>query len=151
MSRRFPVGGVTLIAFALAGIGVSAYLTVVHYAGVAPVCTAGGVVDCGVVTSSSYSMVPATSIPVSLLGIAWFAVSGGMALMALIAARQGSAEPASLRIGHVLWAVIGVIVVLYLVYGEIDLRHLCEWCTAVHVLVVASLLVAIGRWQRAPV
>jgi uncharacterized membrane protein len=151
MSRRCPVGGVILIALALAGIGVSAYLTVVHYAGVAPVCTTGGVVDCGAVTSSSYSMVPATSIPVSLLGIAWFAVSGGMALMAVIAARHGSAEPASLRIGHVLWAVIGVMVVLYLVYGEIDLRRLCEWCTAVHVLVIASLLVAIGRWQRAPV
>lgn len=148
MSRRFPVGAVMLMAFALAGIAVSAYLTVVHYAGVPLVCTAGGPVDCAAVTSSSYSLVPATSIPVALLGIAWFAVSGGMALLAIISARGQWSEPAWLRSGHVVWAVIGVVVVLYLVYGEISLRRLCEWCTAVHVLVIASLLVALGRWQR---
>ena len=151
MSRRFPLGAATLTAFALVGIGVSVYLTSLHYAGVAPVCTTGGVVDCAAVTSSSYSLVPGTSIPVALLGIAWFAVSGGMALLMLISARERRSEPAWLRSGQVLWAVIGVIVVLYLVYGEISLRRLCEWCTAVHVLVLASLLVAIAMWQRGPV
>lgn len=51
---------------------------------------------------------------------------------------------------HVLWALLALILVLYLVYAEISLRALCEWCTAVHVLVLAPLPAAIARWQRAP-
>lgn len=142
-------GAWALVAFAAAGIAVSAYLTVVHYAGVAPVCTTTGVIDCSAVTSSSYSVVPGTSIPVTVPGLVWFVVSGALALIAAVSARRAIQEPAWLRPVHVLWALAGIAVVLYLVFGEISLRRICEWCTVVHVLVLASLLVAIARWQRA--
>lgn len=149
MSRGFLSGPWALVAFAVAGIAASTYLTAAHFAGVQPVCATGGVVDCGAVTSSVYSVIPGTSIPVTLLGLAWFGVSGALALAATPLARRAVQEPRWLRAAHVAWAAAGITVVLYLVFGEISLRRICEWCTFVHVLVLASLLVALARWQRA--
>ncbi len=149
MSRRRNWSALTLGAAALGGILVSAYLTIVHYSTIPLVCTNGGVVDCAAVTSSAYSVVPGTSIPVALLGIVWFAVSGGLALVATVAAWRRAPEPAWLPSAHVIWAIAGLGSVLYLVFGEISLRRICEWCTVVHLLVVASLLIALARWQRA--
>jgi uncharacterized membrane protein len=150
MSGRRDQGALALVAAAVAGMLVSTYLVVVHYTAIPLVCTTGGVVDCAAVTSSSFSVVPGTSVPVAILGIVWFAASGGLALVAALAAWRRLPEPAWLRSAHVIWAVAGLGSVLYLVFGEISLRRICEWCTVVHLLVFLSLLVALARWQRAP-
>ena len=148
---RMAPGPTALTAFAVLGVGVSIYLTVVHYAGAPLVCTTSGIVDCAAVTSSTYSMIPATSVPITLPGIAWFLGSGALGIAALIAAMRGSEEPAWLRGGHVLLGVTGLAGVLYLVYVEAVLLHrLCEWCTVLHLLVFATLLVALARLQHAP-
>ena len=147
--RSLPLGALSLAGMGLAGLGISAYLTTVHYAQVPLLCTTGGVVDCAAVTSSTYSVVPGTTIPVTAPGMLWFAVSAVLAVLAVVAARRERDEPCWLRTVHVLWCVAGLAVVLYLVYAEISLRRICEWCTAVHLLVLASLLVTIARWQTA--
>ena len=146
--RSADAGAWFLLAVGVIGLGLSAYLTTLHYAGIAPLCTTGGVVNCGSVLTSSYSVVPGTSIPVTVPGMIWFIVSGALAITSVRCARRGLAEPWWLRPGHVVWAVLGLISVLYFVYAEVvQLHKLCEWCTGVHVLVFLSLLVTLARLQ----
>lgn len=141
---------VALLACALGGVAVSAYLTVVHYAPVPLACTTSGIVDCGAVTRSSYSVVPGTDIPVTICGLGWFGVSGVLAAVAVARWRRGRAEPALLRPLHLAWSGAALGGVAYLLYAEVvRLHRLCEWCTAVHLLVAASFLLSLARWQAA--
>lgn len=142
-------GPIAVLVMALAGLGISAYLTAVHYAGVPLACTAGSVVDCSAVTTSSYSVVPGTSVPVTVPGLLWFAVSAGLALVALRAELEGAPASSRLAAAAVLWSAAGLVGVLYLVWAEAARLHrLCEWCTAAHLLVAASLVVGLVRLQR---
>ena len=140
-------GATALLGFAVLGLAVAAYLTAVHYADVAPVCgTIDSVVDCGAVTRSAWSLLPGTQVPVTVPGMLWFAVSGALALVALRSAHRGTAEPPWLRPAHAAWAAAALVAVLYFVYAElVALHRICEWCTAVHLLVLASFLVALAR------
>lgn len=53
-----------------------------------------------------------------------------------------------LRSGHAVWAGLGMLSVLYLVWAElVPLHEICEWCTGVHILVFLSLLVTVTRLQ----
>jgi uncharacterized membrane protein len=143
------VPAILLLGFGVLGLAISAYLTTVHYANVPLACSTTGVVDCAAVTTSSYSVVPGTSIPITVPGMAWFLVSGGLALVALLRLRAHLSEPRWLQPVHLGWALAGLATVLYLVWVEaVQLHRLCEWCTGVHVLVAGSLLVALWRWQR---
>jgi len=138
-----------LLVFAVLGAAISVNLTTLHYADVAPVCTTGGIVDCTSVLQSRWSNLPGTAVPVTVPGLLWFLASGAMALASLRAAAGGVAEPRGLRGLHALWAAAGMAGVLYLVWAElVELRRICEWCTGVHLLVLASLLVALARLQR---
>ena len=144
--------GLTAIALmALAGIAISIYLTVIHYAKIPPVCTTGGVVDCSSVLLSPYSLVPGTTIPVTIPGMLWFAISGGLALAGLIARARGQTEPPWRRPALCAWSAAGLLFVLSLVYAEIvRLHRICEWCTVVHLLTLATFLIAFRRWQEPP-
>lgn len=148
LARRAP-GLVAMLLMALVGLGISIYLTTIHYQGVAPLCNTTGVIDCARVTSSEYSVLPGTPIPITIPGMIWFVVSGGMALVALLAIWRNRLEPPQLRLAHLLWGAVGLLFVLYLVYAEIvALRRLCEWCTVVHLLTFATFLLALNRWQQ---
>ena len=148
---RHAPGPTALLAFAVLGVGVSAYLTTVHYAGIPLVCSTTSVVDCAAVTSSAYSVIPGTAVPITVLGVGWFLGSGALAIASLIAAMTGRQEPRRLRGSHALLGVTGLIAVLYLVFVEaVRLHRLCEWCTAVHLLVFGTLLVTVARLQHAP-
>ena len=139
-----------LLGLAVLGLAISAYLTTVHYANVPLACSTTGVVDCSAVTTSSYSVIPRTSTPITVPGMAWFVVSAGLALVALLRARSRQEEPHWLRPVHLGWALLGLATVLYLIWVEaVQLHRICEWCTGVHVLVVGTLLVTLWRWQRA--
>jgi uncharacterized membrane protein len=131
---------------AVAGLGTSAYLTMTHYQALPLACTTGGLVDCALVTQSRYGVVPGTALPISVPGLAFFAV--GLAL-ALLAARARGRQLAVLAL-LAGWCAGGLLVVLYLVYVELVLvRRICEWCTATHALVLLMLLVALSRLQAA--
>jgi uncharacterized membrane protein len=148
--RRAPLA-TAVIALALAGLGISIYLTVEHYRKVAPVCTIGGAFDCAKVTASAYSVLPGTQIPITVPGMLWFVVSGGFAAVILWYTARDQREPARLRLWFVLWAGLGLAFALYLVYAEIvQLRALCAWCTGVHVLTLVIFLLALRLWQDGP-
>jgi uncharacterized membrane protein len=126
-----------LLVFAIVGAGVAIYLTTVHYEHVPLLCSAQGVVNCERVTSSSYSVVPGTTLPITIPGLAWFAVS---ATLALVGIRSGHRW---LRRAELGWTLLGTVTALYLVYVEIVVLHtICLWCSVVHVLLFGSLLVA---------
>lgn len=144
-------GLTALVAMAVAGFAVAVYLTAVHYLDVPLACPANALINCAQVTSSLYSVVPGTQIPITLPGMLWFIVSGGLAVVALARIARERPEPVRLRLIHLLWGAAGLLFVLYLVYCEIVLLHrLCEWCTVVHLLTLATFLVALSRWQQGP-
>ena len=133
-----------LALLGLAGIGVSAYLTVVH-ASLAPLaCSASGVVDCERVLSSPFAQILGSGVPTSAAGLLWFA--GSAALAAAEWRRPFSALLARL---HLTWVAAGMVTVLFLVSVEIvRLGTICAWCSAAHVLVLLSFLLVLTRWME---
>lgn len=114
----------------LAGLGVAAYLTAVHYSThVTLACSATGLINCERVTTSPQSVV--AGVPVAVLGVAWFAVMAGLATP-----WAWRSDAAAVWAGRVAWVVVGVAMVLHLLYAELfQIDAICLWCTAVHVLV----------------
>ena len=126
------------IGVSLAGVGVSIYLTVLHYAGVVPACPASGPVNCEAVLTSPYAVIAGTSIPTSAAGIAWFAVSA-----VLWTRPAGWVQLA--------WSAAGMVAVIYLVFVEIvRLGAICLWCSAAHALVLTTLLIALTVRAQQP-
>jgi len=118
------------VAASVVGVGVSIYLTMVHYAGITPACPVSGTINCEAVLSSSYAVIAGTSVPTSVAGIVWFGVSA-----LLWGWRFGPV--------HLAWSAVGLLTVLYLVFIEIvRVGAICLWCTAAHVLVVAIVMIA---------
>ncbi|MGA8016911.1 MAG: vitamin K epoxide reductase family protein [Candidatus Dormiibacterota bacterium] len=146
LARRAGAGAWTLAGLALVGLGISAYLTAVHYAGVGLICSSGGIVNCAAVTSSSYSLVPGTTVPITVPGMIWFVVSGGMAVTALMRDRADRVEPLWIRPAQAAWAALGLAACLYLVYAEVVVLHeICEWCTAIHLVVLITTVLTLAR------
>ncbi len=119
----------TALAVTVAGFAVSAWLLVDRLsAGTALACPDTGVVSCARVTTSDQSVM--FGVPLPVLGLAFFAV-----MLALnVPAAWRSPSPA-IRQGRMVAAVVGVVMVLYLVYVELFIVDaVCLWCTAVHVL-----------------
>jgi uncharacterized membrane protein len=140
-----------LLVMAVAGIVISAYLTTVHYAGAPLVCSTGGIVNCTQVTTSAYSVIPGTQLPITIPGMLWFASSGGLAIAGWIQRNGDISTRIRIALAQVIWGAAGLIGVLYLVYAEIvQLHTICEWCTGVHVLTLLTFLVALYRVQHLP-
>ena len=139
--RRRTADRVTL-ALALVGLLVAAYLTLLHYDSSVPlVCSAGSFVNCETVLTSPSATVLA--VPVAVWGIVWFAVALAMAAL-LVRAKARGGSP-MLRNALLAWTVAATLGVLYLVYQEVGvIGKLCAWCTAVHVIVLAMLVVQVG-------
>lgn len=132
-----------VVALGIAGLAVSAYLTIAHYTGSALACQESSLVDCEAVTTSSYSLVPGTTIPVSVPGLLWSVV--------VIALGLALARGAKRRVDVALlaWAAVAMVPVLYLIRAEIVVIYrICLWCTAFHLVVLAVLLLALARLQR---
>jgi uncharacterized membrane protein len=119
------------LAASVAGVGISIYLTAVHYAGVPLACPSSGTINCEAVLSSRYAVIAGTGLPTSAAGIVWFAVS------ALLWTRPAGAI-------QLAWSALGLLTVLVLVYIEIvQLGVICLWCTAAHVLVLLIFLISL--------
>jgi len=138
-------GQLVLFALSLLGIAISIYLTTVHYQDVPLVCSTQSFVDCERVLSSSYSVVPGTSLPITIPGFLWFMVSGTLAFFGW----RFWPYQRNLRAAELLWTVVGMFTVFYLVYVEIVRLHtLCAWCTAIHAIILLMLLLALVQWQQ---
>ncbi len=66
---------ITMLVLTVAGLGVASYLTYIHYAGINPVCTAGG--SCLKVQTSVYSKL--AGVPVALMGLIGYVADPGHA------------------------------------------------------------------------
>lgn len=125
-----------ILVLAIAGAGIAAYLTYVHYADVAPICTTGG---CDKVQRSSYAEI--ASVPVALLGLfAYCAIAATALRGGLVAATAGAvlAFAGAAFSGYLLWAQLGPI-------GAI-----CQWCLANDVVIALVALLSVVRLATEP-
>lgn len=133
-------GQIALFVLSVIAIGISVYLTIIHYTHTAVVCSTSGLINCEVVLNSHYALVPGTNVPVSLAGLLYFVASAALALAAWLVWPQLRA----LRTVQVAWSALGILTILYLVYVEIVLVHaLCAWCTALHVIILATFVISV--------
>ena len=133
------MGAITALALSLAAVAVASYLTVTHYSDPAALaCPDTGVVNCTLVTTSSWSVF--LGVPVAVLGLAWSLVMLGLTLPWAWRTASVGLDRARLAASGV-----GAVAVLYLVYVELfRIGAICLWCTAVHVLTVCLFAVVLA-------
>ena len=126
------------LALSLLGLADAVYLTYDHYSGTAPAaCAEHGAVNCALVTTSVYSKIH--GVPVVNLGLAFFAVMVVLQLPVM----WRSYNPV-VRIGRLLWCLVGVGTAVWLVFAElVRLQHICLYCTAVHVIALLLFIVTV--------
>src|SRR5205807_5955427 len=120
--NRDQVGAVSyklrrvMIGLAVVGLGVAAYLTYIHYAGIKPACTAGQ--SCIKVQTSEWSKL--AGVPVALIGlIGYIGILGSL----LAPDREET------RLTTLGMTLIGFLFSGYLTYRELFSIHaVCEWC-----------------------
>jgi uncharacterized membrane protein len=126
--RRAPVWAcASSSALSLAAVGIASYLTFTHYADPAALaCPDTGVVNCALVTTSSWSVM--LGVPVAVLGLVW-----ALAMTALTTPWAWRAEPPWVAGTRFVLAGAGAAMVVYLIYVELfRVGAVCVWCTAVH-------------------
>jgi uncharacterized membrane protein len=139
----------TTLLVALAGLGVSTYLTIAHFteSTLAGCSETGGLVNCTKVTTSAQSYV--FGIPVAVLGLAFYVFV--VAIMSPWAWRVTWREVNLLRIAAM---IAGVGFVLYLLYAELFIiGSICLYCTSVHVLTFILFILtmfAAAAWGLGP-
>jgi len=125
-----------ILVLAIAGAAIATYLTYVHYADVAPICTTGG---CEKVQRSSYAKVG--GVPVALLGLIAYATIALTTLRrGLVAATVGAvvALGGAAFSGYLLWAQLGPI-------GAI-----CQWCLGNDVVIAVVAVLSVVRLATEP-
>jgi uncharacterized membrane protein len=139
----------TTFALALAGLGVSIYLTIAHFteSTLLGCSETKGLVNCTKVTTSPQSYV--FGIPVAVLGLAFYLFA--VAIMSPWAWRAARREIHLVRIASL---VVGIGFVLYLLYAELFIiGSICLYCTSVHVitfLLFVLTMFAIAAWGLKP-
>jgi uncharacterized membrane protein len=122
---------------ALAGLGVSGYLTWTHVTNQAIAC--GGLQDCDIVQQSVYSTV--LGIPVALLGVAAYAT---LLALLLLHGRLPEALDAYIPLAIFGISLIGVLYSAYLTYLEIYVIYaICRWCAISAVIITAIFFLSL--------
>ncbi len=129
------------------GAGIAIYLTAVHYENAPLICSTRGLIDCSRVLASPYSVIPGTSVPITVPGLAWCAVSAILAIVGLRLLRPQVRH--RIQQAQFAWSLLGMLTVLYLVYVELVLLHtICAWCTGLHVVILIMFLTTIVLVQQ---
>jgi uncharacterized membrane protein len=127
---------ITLVVLTVIGLGIASYLTYVHYAGIKPVCTAGG--SCAKVQTSVYSKL--AGVPVALIGLI-----GYIAILGSLLVREGETS----RFATMAFTLVGFGFSAYLTYRELFTIHaVCEWCAASAVIMTVLMCLSIWRFLR---
>lgn len=127
----------SLFVVSTAGVGVSAYLTYVHYQPAALVCTGSG--GCETVQDSSYAVL--AGVPVALLGLGAWAAAMALTIWNSELARTLTA---ALAIGSLAF-------VSYLVFLQLFvIDAICVWCMVNDLLLVPALTVLALLRLRTP-
>jgi uncharacterized membrane protein len=120
------------LSLSLVALAVASYLTVTHYSDpTALACPDTGIVNCTLVTTSSWSVV--LGVPLAVLGLAWAVVMTGLTVPWAWRAAAPWVDGARLVVSGA-----GAAMVLYLVYVELfRIGAICLWCTAMHITAVS--------------
>jgi uncharacterized membrane protein len=132
LTRRVPAWvSVASLGLSLAALGIAAYLTVAHYSDPgALACPDTGIVNCALVTTSSWSVI--FDVPLAVLGLVWAG-----AMTALTVPWAWRSEARWVEGTRLLLSGAGAAMILYLVYVELfRIGAICLWCTAMHVTAV---------------
>ncbi len=125
----------TTFALSLVGLAVSIYLTITHFEPQALLCSGTGTIDCAAVTTSAQSYF--LGVPVAILGLSTYVV-----LTALNSPWGWRAKWYWLQVARFVITIASMGFVLWLVYAElIIIDHICIYCTSVHVITFALLIV----------
>ena len=148
--ERGPAPWMQIATFvlALAGLGVSIYLTIAHFTESALAgCSESGLVNCTKVTTSPQSFV--FGIPVAVLGLAFFVFA--VVIMSPWAWRASRREIHLVRVASL---VVGIGFVLYLIYAELFIiGSICLYCTSVHAITFVLFVLtafAAAAWGLKP-
>jgi uncharacterized membrane protein len=124
-----------IAGFALAGIGVTAYLVYARYTGTQLVCTTGG---CETVQHSKYAK--AAGIPVAVLGLAAYVA---VFVTALFDRVEAAAIGAAIVLG-------GLAFGIYLIVIQVAVIHaVCQWCLASDAILAVLAVLCAERLRRA--
>lgn len=123
---------ILVVLFSL-GIIDALYLTIEHFYTKVLVCPQVGVENCAAVLTSAYSTV--LGIPIAVLGLVWFIVLFAMCLKGI----KG--------IPRDIWLIMGSIAVAWSVCAMVLLQKLCIYCTALDLLIIASVVLLIRESQ----
>jgi uncharacterized membrane protein len=139
---------VATFVLALAGLGVSIYLTIAHFTESALAgCSESGLVNCTKVTTSAQSYV--FGIPVAVLGLAFFVFAA--VVMSPWAWRASRRE---IHLARIASLVVGIGFVLYLIYAELFIiGSICLYCTSVHAITFVLFVLtafAAAAWGLKP-
>ena len=127
-----------LLALAVAGLGISSYLTYTHWAHASVAC--GGLGSCTEVNNSKYAEV--AGLPVAFLGALSYLALIASALAWLWWRPSGLAWPVMFFWGL---SLIGTLYSAYLTYVEVFvLEAVCIYCVASAGVILASLLISTG-------
>ena len=127
---------IAMIVLAVIGLGVAAYLTYVHYAGVKPACTAGE--SCTKVQTSVYSKL--AGVPVALIGLLGYVAILGSLL---------APESENSRLVTTGLTLVGFGFSAYLTYRELFSIHaVCEWCASSAVIMTVLVILSVWRFLR---
>jgi uncharacterized membrane protein len=132
--RRLTVASAAL---AVIGLGIAAYLTYVHYRGIAPVCAIAH--GCVKVQSSTWSKL--AGVPVAVLGLVGYL---GILLSLRVPGERS-------RLAAACVALTGVAFSAYLTYREVfTIKAICIWCVASAVVMLLLAVLTSLRVVLAP-
>ena len=123
-------------ALALAGAGIAAYLTYVHYSGGTLFCVAGGG-GCETVQHSKYAEL--AGVPVAVLGLAAYAA---LLATAIVPGHVAAAAGAGI-------ALVGAAFSAWLLYAQLALIDaVCQWCIANDIVIALAAIAAVCRLRQ---
>jgi uncharacterized membrane protein len=141
MPTSFRVAGwakVASLGLSLTALAIGSYLTLAHYTDPAALaCPNTGIVNCALVTTSSWSVV--LGVPLAVIGLVWAIVVTALTV-------PWAWSSAAVWVDRVRLAVsgAGAAMVLYLVYIELfRIGAICLWCTAIHATAICLFAVVL--------
>ena len=111
----------------LLGLAVSVYLVYVHFYPGALVCPTKGIINCGTVLTSSYSVI--FGIPLAAYAFGWFVIA-----LALVYSKKWNTITS-------LWMLLGIGGIAYSTLAMYKIGNICDWCSALDVIIALSVAV----------
>jgi uncharacterized membrane protein len=121
------------LILALIGLIISIYLTAYHFLQFPLYCNNNSIINCSNVLNSRYATI--FGISIAEAGIIFFAVE-----LLLIWIKKTEYM--------FYWNFIGILSVVMFLYIEYIIGQICEYCTAVHIIVVTLFIISIWRIKK---